>query len=197
MIAAMRRVKDRPRDCRVCGARFTPISYNSRQKAFYPRRNGVVTCGPSCKSQRARIDNSDHGGTGTRLFVIWQLMKRRCHDVRCRQFKWYGAKGIKVCSSWLAFPQFRDWALSNGYRDDLTIDRIDNSGDYGPQNCRWTSLSRQQRNRSNVVLDEATVSVIKRRLRSGESHKSIASSYDVTAGNIDHIAAGKIWRDVA
>jgi hypothetical protein len=74
-----------------------------------------------------------HGLKNTRLYKIWQQMKNRCLNPKGNRFKDYGARGITVCDEWKNdFKAFYDWAMSNGYSDDLTIDRIDNDGNYEP-----------------------------------------------------------------
>lgn len=93
-----------------------------------------------------------HGGSlngkRTRLYRIWQNMKSRCTNQRFTSYPYYGGRGITVCSEWLTdFAAFRDWALSNGYADDLTIDRIDVNKGYSPDNCRWATKSDQSSNR--------------------------------------------------
>lgn len=86
----------------------------------------------------------------TRLYRIWVSMNTRVRSPRC--FKVYLSKGIKVCSEWSkSYIPFKKWALSNGYSDELTLDRIDNDGDYCPKNCRWTTVSVQQHNRRDNV----------------------------------------------
>ncbi len=90
-----------------------------------------------------------HGLCGTSLYAIWQTMKQRCENPNCRGYEWYGAKGIKVCSEWQSVTTFHDWAKKNGYQKGLTLDRIDSSQNYSPDNCRWVTMSQQQSNKSN------------------------------------------------
>ena len=80
-------------------------------------------------------------------------MKQRCCNPQNARYKYYGARGIAVCDEWMRFEPFEQWALSNGYSDELTIDRIDVDGDYCPENCRWVTWETQQNNkRSNTVI---------------------------------------------
>lgn len=96
---------------------------------------------------------TSHSMRNTRLYSIWTNMKTRCNNSKNKRYKDYGARGIHVCNQWADdFNSFHEWAISNGYRDDLTIDRINVDGDYEPNNCRWIPLSEQNNNKRNTVF---------------------------------------------
>lgn len=91
-----------------------------------------------------------HNQFGTRLYNIWSKMNSRCYCKSATQYPNYGERGIKVCDEWRKFIPFYEWSMKNGYRDDLSIDRIDNDGDYCPENCRWVTWKQQANNRRNT-----------------------------------------------
>lgn len=88
-----------------------------------------------------------HGASESRLYTIWCLMKRRCFTKTARDYSRYGGRGITVCKEWAEdFTAFYEWAVNNGYRPDLSLDRRDNDGSYTPDNCRWATAKEQQNN---------------------------------------------------
>lgn len=94
-----------------------------------------------------------HGGRHERLYRIWHGMMGRCYNRNNKDYKNWGGRGIIICGEWKTdYAAFRSWAMSNGYSDNLTIDRIDVNGDYAPDNCRWIPLAEQGRNRRDTHM---------------------------------------------
>lgn len=107
------------------------------------------SCGCLRKEETGRRSYS-HGLSKTRLYRIWGDMKSRCLNPNVDNYKFYGDKGVLVCEEWLySFQAFYEWAMKNGYKDGLTIDRVDSEGNYCPQNCRWITQS-ENASRANV-----------------------------------------------
>lgn len=101
------------------------------------------------KCHTATAPRRTHGEKRTRLYTVWCRMIARCENPNEAAYPRYGGRGITICAAWRQdFVSFRDWALSNGYAENLTIDRIDNSRGYHPDNCRWSTYAEQNRNYS-------------------------------------------------
>lgn len=96
-----------------------------------------------------------HGMSNTKLFAMWRDMRNRCYNEKVDRYENYGGRGIKVCDEWKDnFEPFMKWALANGYKDGLSIERIDVNGDYEPSNCKWIPVKQQARNKTtNVMID--------------------------------------------
>ena len=105
----------------------------------------------SCGCLRKKGARRTHGFKHTRLYCIWQGIKKRCLNKNTPNYHIYGGRGITICQDWLnSFVSFYKWAMGNGYADNLTIDRIDLDGDYSPSNCRWITQAEQNRNTSRI-----------------------------------------------
>lgn len=122
---------------------------------IYIRRKSKYSCGCSRKTRKDKgVKRVEVKRKGTRLYRIWRNMRRRCNNPNSDYYENYGGRGIKVCDEWDDFLVFRKWALENGYQSTLSIDRVDNDGNYEPGNCRWATRTQQANNaRSNVVLE--------------------------------------------
>lgn len=93
-----------------------------------------------------------HGDTGTRLYRIWKSMKCRCNDTNHPTFKHYGARGITITNEWQnSYSTFKQWAMSNGYSDNLELERVDVNKGYSPDNCKWVSHHEQTLNRRDTL----------------------------------------------
>ena len=107
----------------------------------------TIACG--CMGSVGLEKRKTHNMSRTRNYRIWVSMRQRCNNPRNTYYKNYGERGIAVCDEWTKYEPFKEWSFSNGYADDLTLDRIDNEEGYSPDNCRWVSRSEQMRNTRN------------------------------------------------
>lgn len=99
--------------------------------------------------------NITHGMTNTRIYRIWGKIKDRCLNKKCRDYPYYGGRGITIFTEWeKSFQSFYNWSIKNGYKDNLTIDRIDVNGNYEPSNCRWATWIQQENNKRTTIFVE-------------------------------------------
>ncbi|WP_108672549.1 hypothetical protein [Peribacillus acanthi] len=109
-----------------------------KNKGFYPE---------NCVFLQKEETTKTHGMRYSRLYRIWTLMNQRCTNQKLSYYERYGGRGIQVCEEWKTFEVFAKWANKNGYREDLSIDRIDPNGNYEPNNCKWSTEIEQARNK--------------------------------------------------
>lgn len=134
-------------ECRCCCGKTCFVT-GDNLKCGNTRSCGCLS--RELSAERAKKQKT-HGMTNSRLYGIYNNMKQRCCDKNNRSYKRYGGRGITVCDEWLSnnngFINFYNWAMENGYQDNLSIDRINNDGNYEPSNCRWVTMLEQANNR--------------------------------------------------
>ena len=114
------------------------------------KKDGTKSCGCYQKETYGKHAIT-HGMTKTKLYKRWNSMKQRCQNPNEARYADYGGRGISVCEEWEDFEGFKKWAMENGYEEHLSIDRIDNDGDYCPENCRWVPMSVQAWNKRTTT----------------------------------------------
>lgn len=136
--------------CNKCGRLFE----NSLE--HYKRRAKLGINTMTCGCYNPHYNNFYKNGLSkTRVRFIYNNMKERCYNKNNKAYKYYGARGIKICDEWLKdFINFYNWAINNGYKEDLSIDRINVDGNYEPNNCKWSTFQEQISNRTNTVKIE-------------------------------------------
>ena len=143
-----------------------------------------------CGNRNAGIKRIKHGDISTRLYSIWKNMKSRTSEISTHK----AYDNITVCKQWEQFLPFKAWAISNGYSDELTIDRIDPNSNYEPSNCRWITLSENssRANKREAVnsiakLSCEDVTTILSMIDRGKTHQEIANSFNVARTTITYI----------
>jgi len=140
--------------------------------------------------------NFKHGESGSKLYQVWTNMKQRILNPNDKFFKDYGGRGITICPEWTNdYAKFRDWAFSNGYMNNLQINRINNNGNYEPNNCNWITNKENQRNRRDTIINLQTANEIRDLYKTGNyTQKELAKKYNVSQVNISLIIRNKIWK---
>ena len=109
-------------------------------------RNGHTRSCGCLKIKATKERSTTHGKSNTKIYRVWRSMIARCEKKNSSAYRNYGARGITVCGEWHEFMTFYNWAIQNGYKNGLTIDRVNNDGNYEPLNCRWLDRKSQCRN---------------------------------------------------
>lgn len=170
----------------VCDCGQTRIARGSEL-----RRGTTTSCG-CLKIKRHAQAVTKHGYSRDPLNAVWRAMIARTSSPNVDSYKFYGARGISVCAEWERdFEAFRSWALTNGYQPGLSIDRIDNDGNYEPSNCRWTTAKEQASNR-RIRKDSKNRKDIEMK-----TFKKICAQGEITTDIVTKIPDGAILRQVA
>lgn len=141
-----------------------------------------------------------HGMTGTRIYQTWKSMRQRCNYKQGPKYKDYGGRGITYCTEWEDFTNFYGWALESGYTDQLTLDRINNDGNYCPENCQWLTLgenkSKEQIGTNNAQC-KITAEIVKAiRKNFNIPQKVLAKKYNISVAQVSRIRNRKAWRHI-
>ncbi|MBT9670431.1 hypothetical protein GPK34_00070 [Secundilactobacillus kimchicus] len=119
---------------------------NSTIVSSYELRHGTESCG-CLIGESAKKRFTKHGGSGSKLYMVWSAMRQRCDNSNNKDYPNYGARGIHVSQDWAKdFAKFKIWSESHGYQEGLTLDRVDVNGNYEPDNCRWVTMKVQANN---------------------------------------------------
>ena len=152
------------------------------------------------KQSKRSISNTKHGLClrSPRIYRIYKNMISRCNNEKSTSFYKYGAKGIFVCNEWQDdILNFEQWAINNGYSDELTIDRINSNDGYYPKNCRWVTTTEQNRNMPNAPLGKIKVRGVNECKTTGRYRAVISvNNKSITIGRADTIEeAAKLRND--
>jgi len=173
-----------------CGGEKTTTGYLLR--SGQSRSCGCLQKEKASISNKARTQHPGHPRVyRDRIYRIWSGMRMRCQNNNNPQFADYGGRGISICQEWDDFATFAAWAELSGYRDDLSIDRIDNNGNYEPANCRWATKIEQSRNkrpRKDQKLTDAQVEAIR---TDNRFQYVIARDYGIHQQHVSRIKNGK------
>lgn len=179
--------------------------YHVRQGLFWcshcqseikkPLKLGLKYKGCGC----LRGKNIIHGESDTKLYSIWKAMKKRCNNKNSSDYKYYGGRGIEVCPDWQNdFKSFKKWAVENGFKENLKLDRIKNNEGYSPDNCQFITHAKNCRKRSNSILNSKLVEKIRLKYRTGVyTQQELANEYNVSRSHISNITRKNgIWRAI-
>jgi hypothetical protein len=150
---------------------------------------------PGAKKLQHHGDTIRKGGKKPHpLYFVWDQMKRRCQNPKHPCYARYGARGIKVCERWMTYLNFKEDVLALGWERGLIMDRIDNDGDYTPENVRFVTMAVSNRNRSNVAMNMKKADAARKLFSAGQSNKQVAEQLGVTVNVIKQIRAGVSWQ---
>ena len=169
------------------------------QEIERPMSNGLKykSCG-STKCEKNK-NNFKHGGSHSKLYAVWGSMKQRILNPNNKRYKDYGGRGITICPEWTdkenGFIKFRDWALNNGYKENLVIDRENPDGNYEPSNCRFLTIEESNRNKTNTITME-TANEIRDLYKTGNyTRKELFEKFKLSQSHISLIINNKKWKN--
>jgi len=162
---------------------------------YLGKRNKSCGC-ISVKLRSEKMITHGESGNKSRLYRIWRGMKARCNCPSKKEMKYYKNKNIKVYKQWNDhYIMFKIWALCHGYKDNLTIERISNDGNYEPSNCKWITIKEQAHNRSNNKLNWITVKLIRELYNCKYTIEELFKIFDISKQNLRRILTNKRWQE--
>lgn len=205
---------------KICWDNLEKLKYNKKSNRWYKGTNGYIymdSCefckepylttlsrtkkfcsSYCCNNKNKRFGNKDrlkHGLCESPTYQSWQHMKQRCLNQKNHAYLNYGGRGIKICERWMDFENFYEDMKERP--EGTSLDRIDNEGDYEPQNCRWATMEEQSQNRNNNKLSREQIIEIKNLISENNlSQKQIGDIYRVNSTTISYIKNNKIWRNI-
>ena len=144
------------------------------------KNNNTISCG-CFRREKMKNLKTTHGLSHSRLRLIYRNIKSRCYNPNDKKFKNYGGRGITICDEWLGdngFINFYNWAVTHGYSENLTIDRIETNGNYEPSNCRWADFTVQANNRTNnhlITYNDKTMTISNWAKELGINYKTLSN----------------------
>jgi hypothetical protein len=176
-------------ECKLCNKHF-------KKGVADARRRGFFKCKRCAEQNNPAILKRKHGLRNTKIYKAWNNMKNRCFNKKVSVYKSYGGRGITVCDEWRNDVRlFYKWSLENGYKENLTIDRINNDGNYEPSNCRWVDMSIQAQNtrklRKNNTLGYRGVAINHTKFQA----QICVNMKTIYLGNYDTVLEAAIARD--
>lgn len=157
-------------------------------------KNGhTKSCG--CLNTEKRLERiTTHGLSSLPIYHVWKGMRQRCTNPKNNRYHRYGGRGIKICSEWENAEVFIKWALENGYKKGLTIERENNNGNYTPGNCCFVTIKINNQNSSNCKITKEISIKIKEDYKSGNmTQEEVAKKHGLTQQTVSKIIRGKIW----
>lgn len=179
------------RRCHKC-----QVDYPDTAEHFYTHRSGRNHA-PSVRCKVCWRQRSAEERLKNPLYQVWYNMRNRCDNPKSTYYDRYGGRDIRVCGEWCSFEPFKTWALMNGWRRDLEIDRCDNDGPYSPANCRFVTRTANVRNSSRIVLNpELVVTIREIREQEGIGARKIAARLNLPIHAVSDLLRGRSWRDI-
>lgn len=174
------------KECLICSIKYVTHRKTSKYCSLkcagisFSKKNGCLV---TINTQSICIKSTD------RLYGIYYKMMRRCYDIKSNSYQYYGQKNIQVCDDWRQNKTlFFTWALSNGYENNLTIDRIDSKKNYEPSNCRWISKSENSKKAITPRFNESSIDKYGDKLlemiKNNVHHKTISTEFNICKATV-------------